>query len=409
MDRFTDKQKAILRFLLSDDPKHRVLFLVGSAGTGKSIGGAAGFLAHASKYVDTHFILGGKVETSVVRNLEPPLKDAAGMFGIDYKKIRDGYRIGSNDFYRFGANDEKSQDKVQGMSAAGALLDEAVLFPRSFVNQTFARLRVPGAKAVLTMNPQGPNHWMKKEFIDRADEMNGHVINFTLDDNPHLDPAAREFYEGAFTGVFYDRMVLGLWAAATGLVWPAFTELSESPSGIPSELEVSVDWGAASVTAAIAFGRFGNDWIAVAEYYWDADKNGHRAADEHARAIMVMCDPFGVRVKNVIVDPSAVELNKALGKLATRPTRVVKGDNKVVDGIQNTGVALENGLVKIAPSCRQLIGEMATYRWDEKAAARGEDRPVKRDDHACDALRYFARRRFGKIGVRKPTKKPARL
>jgi len=38
--------------------------------------------------------------------------------------------------------------------------------------------------------------------------------------------------------------------------------------------------------------------------------------------------------------------------------------------------------------CKRLRDEIAGYAWDTKAAERGEDVPIKRDDHAVDPLRY---------------------
>ena len=35
------------------------------------------------------------------------------------------------------------------------------------------------------------------------------------------------------------------------------------------------------------------------------------------------------------------------------------------------------------------LEEFQSYVWDEKAAARGEDKPVKANDHCMDAVRYF--------------------
>ena len=408
MKRLPPKQKRVLRYLLSHDADKRLLFLVGSSGSGKSLIAGLAFLVFADQFEDCDFILAGKVESSVVRNILPPLRDAATMLGVDYKSVKDGYRFGANTFYRFGANDEKSQDKIQGMNAAGALLDEVVLMPRSFVDQTLLRVRLPGAKAVFTMNPQGPNHWMKTDFIDRAGEMSAQVVNFTLDDNPYLDAVARASYERSFTGVFYERNVLGKWSAATGLVWPRF-EKQESPAGVPEELDVTVDWGAASVTAALAIGRFGSDWYVLSEYYWDAEQQGHRAASEHVEAVLGMVAPLGVMPKAYIVDPSAVELRRAFERAVKRPTRVVKADNQVIPGIQNAAVVLDDGRLKVSPGCEMLIRELGSYRWDENAAARGEDKPVKREDHACDALRYFARRRFGRKTGLKARAKPSGL
>ena len=39
---------------------------------------------------------------------------------------------------------------------------------------------------------------------------------------------------------------------------------------------------------------------------------------------------------------------------------------------------------------------MYGYSWDPKAQARGEDKPIKRDDHAVDAERYGVMRLLGR-------------
>ena len=39
--------------------------------------------------------------------------------------------------------------------------------------------------------------------------------------------------------------------------------------------------------------------------------------------------------------------------------------------------------------CTNLIKEFYSYSWDTKAIERGEDAPLKVDDHCLDALRYF--------------------
>ena len=44
-----------------------------------------------------------------------------------------------------------------------------------------------------------------------------------------------------------------------------------------------------------------------------------------------------------------------------------------------------DGTVRISDACAGLIGELGGYCWDARADG---DRPVKVEDHSCDALRY---------------------
>ena len=69
--------------------------------------------------------------------------------------------------------------------------------------------------------------------------------------------------------------------------------------------------------------------------------------------------------------------------------RVTPALNDVLLGMEKTGQWMADGTVNIAKACGFLVHELGNYVWDEKASERGEDKPVKKDDHGCDAFRYF--------------------
>ena len=122
-----------------------------------------------------------------------------------------------NQFLLFGGKDESSAALIQGSTLAGLLLDEAALMPRSFVEQAVARCSVRGSKLWFNCNPEGPEHWFYKEWIEKAESRGALRLHFTMEDNPGLSPEIRQRYERLYTGVFYRRFVLGEWAAAQGL------------------------------------------------------------------------------------------------------------------------------------------------------------------------------------------------
>lgn len=68
---------------------------------------------------------------------------------------------------------------------------------------------------------------------------------------------------------------------------------------------------------------------------------------------------------------------------------MIKAKNDVLEGIRNVGNALINGLIKYNDCCKETFREFSSYIWDEKAADRGEDKPVKHNDHQMDSDRYF--------------------
>ncbi len=74
----------------------------------------------------------------------------------------------TNYFYIFGGKDERSQDLIQGITLAGLFCDEVALMPESFVNQATGRCSVTGSKYWFNCNPDGPYHWFKVNWIDKA-------------------------------------------------------------------------------------------------------------------------------------------------------------------------------------------------------------------------------------------------
>jgi hypothetical protein len=88
----------------------------------------------------------------------------------------------------------------------------------------------------------------------------------------------------------------------------------------------------------------------------------------------------------LFVDPSAASFINQLW--ADGVPGVARAVNDVLDGIRSVSVALGSGLLSVHRSCAGLVTELPGYAWDDKAAKKGEDKPLKVNDHSCDALRY---------------------
>lgn len=195
----------------------------GSIRSGKTVSMDAGFLLWSqANFSDCRFIVAGQSVAAANRNVVGPMKRImAEDLGWDFAHNRGDnvLTVGSNEYHIFGAPNERSQDAIQGMTAAGCLLDEAALLPRSFIEQAVGRCSVDGAKIWLDCNPGSPSNYVKTDLIDMADEKRLLHLHFTLDDNPHLPESTKERYRRMFTGVFHDRYIRGLWVLAEGLVY----------------------------------------------------------------------------------------------------------------------------------------------------------------------------------------------
>lgn len=299
----------------------------------------------------------------------------------------------ANYFYVFGGKDESSQDLIQGITLAGLFCDEVALMPESFVNQATARCSVEGSKFWFNCNPAGPYHWFKINWIDKAEEKALVYLHFTMDDNLSLSEEIKGRYCKQYAGVFYRRYVLGLWQMAEGVIYDMFDKTKHvkkvkdfSHALTNSPCYISVDYGTQNATVFLLWNK-GSDgkWYCIREYYYSGkDKEKQKTDEQYVRDIKAFIGD--AKVKAVIVDPSAASFIAALRE-AGLP--VIKAKNDVLDGIRTVARMLNTGMLVFSDECKKTCREFASYVWDEKASARGEDKPIKQFDHCMDAARYF--------------------
>lgn len=361
----------------------------GSIRSGKTVSMAVGFILWSmSRFNGQTFGICGRTIQSLRRNVIIHLSDWVPPDLRITEKRQENKLIVSdgcgreNVYYLFGGRDESSYTLVQGITLAGALLDEVALMPQSFVEQVTARCSVDGSKLWFNCNPGGPEHWFNKKWVLAAKEMNALHVHFTMSDNLSLAPKIRERYERMYTGVFYQRYILGLWVLAEGLVYD-FGEANitdDCPEG--AEYYISVDYGTRNPCSAGLWSVTGDKAVRIKEYYYSGrESNRNKTDEEHCDAIEDLAR--GYTIKRVIVDPSAASFITSLKK---RKYKVLAANNNVLDGIRRTATYLKNGNIKIHRSCVDSIREFGLYCWDEK---KNDDSVVKENDHAMDDIRYF--------------------
>jgi PBSX family phage terminase large subunit len=279
---------------------------------------------------------------------------------------------------------------IQGITLAGLLCDEVALMPESFVNQATGRCSVDGSKFWFNCNPDGPYHWFKTGWIDKAEEKNLLYLHFTMDDNLSLTEKIKKRYASLYSGVFFQRYILGLWVVAEGIIYDMFSEEKHIVDSIVSSENakryVSCDYGTQNATVFLMW-QSGADgkWYCVDEYYYSGrDETTQKTDNEYADDLQ---DFIGdKKIEAVIIDPSAASFIALLRK---RKIKIIKAKNDVLDGIRFVGTLLNLGEIFFLRRCKNTIKEFGSYIWDAKACERGEDKPIKQHDHAMDAVRYF--------------------
>lgn len=411
--KFSRKQRQIFTWWLPNSPVREAGGIIadGAIRSGKTVSMSLSYTMWSMENYDgQNFIMAGKTISSFKRNVLQNLKlmlTSRGYHWIyhisgDFPNMLEVSRNGrTNYFYIFGGKDEGSQDLVQGITAAGAFFDEVALMPESFVNQATARCSVEGATWWFNCNPAGPMHWFKLEWIDKRIKKRLLYLHFTMDDNLSLSEKVKEKYRAMYAGVFYLRYIKGLWAVAEGLIYTMLTDDNlytdqERPVALKNTAmkAITVDYGTTNPCVFLEVWDDGQTIWIDQEYRWDSrSEEARRSANPQrtdAQYADDMTEFMGMEPQDqcmVVVDPSAASF---ITELRSRGLYVKPANNEVADGIRVVGSLLAKRNIRInKDNCKGLISEMQSYVWDDKAAERGEEKPVKQKDHGPDALRYY--------------------
>lgn len=357
----------------------------------------------------------GKTERTLKRNTIDPIVDMLGPQRARYVAGTGELYLLGRRVYTAGANNIEAVSKIQGLTLAGAYGDEITTWPEELWDMLGTRLSVPGARFFGTCNPAGPVHWLKT-LLDQAalwlghdgtvstgqdgDPLDLHRFSFTLDDNPHLSPDFVASLKRQYVGLFYKRYIQGLWVPAEGAIYDMFDtdrHVVSDMSTITRWISMGVDHGTRNPFHAGVLGvGVDRKLHLVRDWRWDSAKQRRQLSDaEYSREVrhwlttvpIPTTDLRGVTPERVVVDPSATGFRVQLHQDGL-PS--ILADNAVLPGIRTLSTLYALDLLDIHESCTDLIRETLGYSWDDKAAERGEDVPLKVADHGPDMKRYAA-------------------
>lgn len=402
---YSEKQKQLLR-LFKQKELRRINILHGSVRSGKtwiSLVLWAFWMLTMPK--DAAYLMVAKTLTSLRRNCLDLLETLVGKSNFSYSLAAKQAVLFGRTVYLEGVNDARAESKIRGMTLQGAYCDELTLFTQDFFTMLLSRLSMPEAKLFGTTNPDSPNHWLKSEYLDRSQELDLMEMRFTIDDNEFLDPEYVRQLKREYTGVFYERFILGNWVIAEGLVYSMFSEKEHVVHVLPEccahpekgqgEYYISVDYGTKNPFSAGLWCVSGGGATRIAEYYYDGRKSKKPRTDEEHYAALEKLIRHEVwnsgrrtvesyPIQCVVIDPSAASMIECIRRHGSFSVRAAKND--VIPGIGITGSLLAAGKLKIHADCKDCIREFGIYSWDEKAKG---DQVIKENDHAMDDTRYF--------------------
>lgn len=412
----------------------RINIFEGSVRSGKTVASLLRWLKYLRTGPPGNLLMTGRTERTLRQNVIDPLVEMLGrkrckvVWGDGVATIL-GRRV-----YLVGANDEKAVQKIQGLTLAGAYVDEGTILPESFWSMLLTRLSVEGAQLFATCNPASKNHWMMRRYLRRArlhlrhdgivhrndspKMLDLHRFSFNLRDNPSLPAAYVDELSRTFTGLFYQRFILGLWVLAEGAIWDMWDQDTHMTDQLPTDSRgrvlldswtLAVDYGTTNPFVALLAGVGPDEdgteriWIA-GEWRWDSKAEGRQLTDaEYSQRLsdwltsdtspLVRRLGRKIHPEHTYIDPSAASFSAQLYRDQWPGVR--NADNRVDDGIRNVASLLTLDRVRVHDTClgtdgdQRLVDELTGYVWDSDAAEKGEEKPLKVDDHGPDAARYL--------------------
>lgn len=335
----------------------------------------------------------GVSKATIERNILTPLREIwpADMIG----------NISSNNtcmmfgelVHILGAEKVSQVSKLRGVSIKYCYGDEVADWNEDVFELLKSRLDKSYSCFDGALNPEGPNHWLKKFLDSGADIYNQH---YSIFDNPFLPRKFVEDLCNEYAGsVYYRRYILGEWALAEGLVYPMFSRDRHIVHTTPEfnnrhRYYVSVDYGTVNPFAA---GLWDYDPTAqtatmIRELYYDGRTT--KRVDNEGYYSMLQELIGDCPIEYIIIDPSASSMIETIQKYGA--WYCVKADNDVINGIQDVTKFLNAGVLFFHESCENTFKEFEGYSWDEKRIAElGEDVVAKVNDHSMDQMRYFCR------------------
>lgn len=329
--------------------------------------------------IDTpQYILAGYSMGNIQDNI---LTELSNKYGFEFKF--DKY----NNFNLFGVKVVQTSHgsisglgRIRGMTAFGAYINEASLANQEVFDEIKARCSGKNARIIADTNPDHPEHWLLKDYINSS--ASGIMSNhFRLDDNTFLDTRyVKQIKETTPLGIFYDRGVEGLWVSGEGVVYPDFDREKHSITAEQTKrlrfdrVFAGVDWGWEHWGAIVVIGVTGKRYCIIEE---------HAAQHRFINDWILAARDIIARHGNIsfYCDPARTEHVAAFQKAGIR---AYLANNRVLSGIEAVATLMKNDLFRIVyDECPRFRDEIYKYIWKKNS---GE--PLKENDDVLCAIRY---------------------
>ena len=385
-DLYTEKQLEAFRFAVNND--YFMLINHGAKRTGKTVLDNDLFLhelrrirkiAKREGISNPQYILAGADLGAINRNI---LIELTNKYGIEFHFDKyNRFKLFDVTVCCFGHSKLNDLGRIRGMTAYGAYINEGTMANKEVFDEIRTRCSGTGARMLIDTNPDNPEHWLKKDFIDKADGKRIKAIQYRLDDNTFLSDRYRQNMKDTTpSGMFYDRNIDGLWVTGEGAVYRDFNSKihyinrNELANINFVKYFAGVDWGYEHFGAIVVIGKSDNGKYylvkEVARQFEEIDfwVSQAQAIKGQYGNIPFYCDS---------ARPEYVQKFKSNG------LRAFNANKAVLSGIERVAQLYKSNELCIISDVERFRDEIYMYVWNDKT---GE--PVKAFDDVQDCIRY---------------------
>jgi PBSX family phage terminase large subunit len=382
---FSDKQIEVLKYENTFKPV--ITICEGAVRSGKTRINDYLWLMHIKSFEGQgkKFIMTGTTLGTLKQNV---LDDMSELFGINTKLDKfNSFKVYGNTIRCFGTKDYDDYKAIKGFTSHGWLANEITESHYLAVDQAFKRCSGEGSRIFWDCNPSYPFHHVKANYIDKSGETlsTGRVHikswHFLLEDNTFLTEEYVESIKRTTpSGYLYDRDILGLWVAASGMIYKDFNPDIHLVECFPPDLMdfcVGVDWGYKHL-GVMALGGYDNDGDS---YITKIIADNEKGIDWWVKRALDIKHEYG----NIpfYCDTARPDNMNELVKAGIKALPAIK--EPVIEGISYVSEMFKNrGLFIYRPEAKYFNDEIYNYLWDEH----DNEKPRKESDNVMDAVRY---------------------
>lgn len=390
----TDKQFEYI----GDMTRH--LMIMGSAGSGKTIFACTKVILYALEHPNARI--------GVFRQTLPSLRETAwreiiellDKYNIEYKENKSNGLVTLSNGSTISFTPVDDEKKLRSLNLDFVYIEQCEEITEEAFIELDLRIRNEvskkyGGQMLIVVQPSNKSHWIYRLFYqEKANDEDYKKVHFSYLENPFLPVEQAKVYEG-LKETNYERYLThtkGEWISSSKQIFTSNWDVGFDRKFFNYYVG-GVDFGWNNPACFLLCGVYDDEFYILGEVY-----RAEMKTSEFLSRIHELLDMHDLRLSDIdsvycdSADPEKIQEFCDYG-LNSYPS--VKDVTAKIDTTRSTRIHID-------PSCVNLIREMPQYEWKKNKDGELLDEPVKKNDHAVDALCYACYGVRGKLSKNKP-------